>query len=129
MDKNEFKRLERAEEKAYKKRSKQALYDWGIQFENQIIEATEKRYEEKFKQDLKASVDAFIIALMYTLHFSEETQYNAEKCSEVMKDVVATVNMFYEGEYSPEEYKKELAKDEIYLEDIEEEKNEKKENN
>ena len=124
MDKYEFKRLERAEEKSYKKRSKQALYDWGIQFENQIIEATEKRYEEKFKKELEVSIDSFIIAIMYALHFSEETNFDGNKCSEFMKEISATVDMFYSGEYSPEEYKKILEKDGIFLNNIKEARNE-----
>ena len=118
MDRNEFKRLERAMDKCDKRRNKQALYEWGIQFEKQIMDATEKAYEEKFKKDLEASVDAFIIAIMYTLHFSEKTKFGPKRCNEIMQDIVATVNMFYDGEYSPEEYKEILAKDKIYLNNI-----------
>lgn len=118
MNKDELKRLERAATKADKKGNKQALYDWGIQLEQQIIEATEKAYEKKFKNDLIESIDAFIIAIMYTLHFSETTKFGPKRCSEVMKDIVATVDMFYNGEYSPEEYKEILEKDKIFINDI-----------
>ena len=47
MDKNEFKRLERADAKSRKKGNKQALYDWGIQLEKKIEDKIKKFYEYK----------------------------------------------------------------------------------
>lgn len=118
MDKEEFKRLERAENKSYKKRSKQALYDWGIQFEETISERLRIEYENKFKKELEYSIECFIVAIMYALHFSETTNFGAKRLKNIMTDIESTVDMFYRGEYSPDEYKEILAKDNIFLENI-----------
>lgn len=115
MEKEEFKRLERAWVKANKKNNKQALYDWGVQLENQIIDGVRKEFEKKLKHDLSQSIDYFLISLMYVLHFSEKTKFGAKRLNEVMADVTATVDMFTTGEYSPEEYKKILEEDGIFL--------------
>ena len=76
MNKEEFKRLERADTKARKRGNKQALYDWGMQLENQLIENLNKQYEERFKKELLEAIDSFLISLMYVLHFSEKTKKN-----------------------------------------------------
>ena len=115
MDKEEFKRLERAENKAYKKRSKQALYDWGVQFEEQISEKLRIAYDKKFESELAQSIDFFIIAIAYTLHFSEKTKFGTKRLNEIMEDITATVDMFTKQEYSPEEYKKALEDEHIKL--------------
>ena len=115
MDKNEFRRLELAARKADKKGNKQALYDWGIQLEQQLEEKLRTEYEKMFEQDLESSIDCFIIAIMYTLHFSEITKLGPKRLKAIMEDITATVDMFNTGEYSPEEYKKILEKEKIYF--------------
>ena len=126
MDRNEFRRLERAAEKANKNKNKQALYDWGLQLEQQIRNELEQAYEIKFKQDLEASIDTFLLAIMYVLHFSETTKFGNKRLNDIMEDITATVNMFYTGEYSPEDYKKQLEEDGIKLNKIKEKANEQK---
>lgn len=115
MNKDEFKRLERANAKALKKNNKQALYDWGIQFEEQLMNELNKHYEERFRKELLEVIDNFLIAMAYTLHFSEKTKFGPKRINEIMEDLMATVDMFKRGEYSPEEYRETLAKDKIYL--------------
>ena len=115
MDKEEFKRLQRAENKAFKRKSKQALYDWGIQFEEQINKKINEAYEKKFKEELGYSIDCFTIALMFTLHFGETTKFGSKRLNKIMQDINATVDMFRTGEYSPDEYKEMLKKDGIIL--------------
>ena len=122
MDKEEFKRLERAENKAYKKHSKEALYDWGIQFEETLIKKLNIEYEKKFKKDLAESIDNFVIAIVYVLHFSEKTKFGPKRLQEFMKDIESTVDMFTRNEYTPEEYKKILEDDNIFIETIFKEK-------
>ena len=116
MDKEEFKRLQRAEAKAFKRKSKEALYDWGIQFEKTIIDKLNIEYRKQYRNQLNTSINHFIIAIAYTLHFSEETAFDNAKINELLKDVKATVEMFGNQEYSPAEYIKELEKDGIFLE-------------
>ena len=115
MNKEEFKRLERADTKARKRGNKQALYDWGMQLENQLMDNLTKQYEERFKKELLEAIDSFLISLMYVLHFSEKTKFGPKRLNEVMKDVTATVDMFKTGQYTPDEYREILAKDGIYL--------------
>ena len=115
MDKEEFKRLQRAEEKSFKRKSKQALYDWGIQFEEYINDKLNKMYEKKFKEELAYSIDCFVIAIMFTLHFGETTKFGPKRLNKIMEDINATVDMFRTGEYSPDEYKKMLKNDGIII--------------
>lgn len=116
MDKEEFKRLQRAEAKAFKRKSKEALYDWGIQFEKTMMDKLNIEYHKQYRSQLNTSINHFIIAIAYTLHFSEETTFDNAKINELLKDVKATVEMFSNKEYSPAEYIKELEKDGIFLE-------------
>lgn len=122
MDKNEFKRLERADAKSRKKGNKQALYDWGIQLEKQIEDKIKKFYEDKFKQDLMQAIEWYQITIAYTLHFNEKTKFGPKRLQDVMSDLEATVNMFSTGEYNPLEYKKILEDEGIILNKVEEEK-------
>ena len=118
MDKEEFKRLQRAENKAFKRKSKEALYDWGIQFEECINNKLNEMYEKKFKKELSYSIDCFVIAIMFTLHFGEKTKFGSKRLNEIMKDINTTVDMFRTGEYSPQEYKQMLLNDNIILDKI-----------
>ena len=52
MDKEEFKRLQRAEAKTFKRKSKEALYDWGIQFEKTIIDKLNIEYRKQYRNQL-----------------------------------------------------------------------------
>ena len=79
MDKNELKRLERADDKAHKKRSREPLYEWGIQLEKQLEDKIQKFYEKKFKENLMQSIEWYIIAITYTLHFNEKCKFRKEK--------------------------------------------------
>lgn len=115
MDKNELKRLERADAKIKKKGNIQPLYDWAAQFEQQLEEKLNRIYEEKYHKDLADSIDCWIIAIMYTLHFSEKTKFGSKRLNEVMEDLQAVISMFETGEYTVEDYKKELEKDKIYF--------------
>ena len=116
MDKEEFKRLQRADEKAFKRKSKQALYDWGIQFEEQINNKLNEMYEKKFQEEISYSIDCFTVALMFVLHNSETTKFGAKRLNAIMKDVNATVDLFRTEEYTPDDYRKMLAEDGIFLE-------------
>lgn len=116
MDRSEFRRLEKAEAKSNKLKNKQPLYEWGTQLENTLNQKLQAEYEKKFKWDLNNAIDCFLIAIAYTLHFSETTGFGAKRIRNVMDDIIATVDMFHTGEYSPQEYKEILRKEGIDLE-------------
>ena len=120
MDKNELKRLERADDKAHKKKSREPLYEWGIQLEKQLEDKIKKYYQKLFKERLGQSIDWYIIAIAYTLHFNEKTRFGPKRIQDVMDDLTATVNMFNTGEYNPLEYKEILEKEGIILNKVEE---------
>ena len=122
MDKNEFKRLERADDKAHKKRSREPLYEWGIQLERQLEDKIRKFYEDKFQHDLMQAIEWYQITIAYTLHFNEKTRFGAKRIQDVMSDLEATVSMFSTGEYNPLEYKRILEDEGIILNKVEEEK-------
>ena len=121
MDKNELKRLERADDKAHKKRSREPLYEWGIQLERQLEDKIRNHYDKKFKEQLGQSIDWYIIAIAYTLHFNEKCKFGPKRIQDVLEDLTATVDMFSRGEYSPQEYKEILKNEGIILNNISEE--------
>lgn len=118
MDRNEFRRLEKAAKKADKNNSKQALYDWGLQLEEQIRNELEQAYEKKFKQDLSGSIDVFLLAIVYVLHFSETTKLGNKRLMSIMSDISATFEMFSTGEYAPADYEQQLLDDGIKFKEI-----------
>ena len=100
VDRNELRRLERAA----REKDKKHLLEWAEQFENQIrIE-----YENAFQKEVSEAIDNFCVAIAYTLHFSEKTKFGEKRIKEFLDDTFVTVDMFRKGEYSPEEYKKQL---------------------
>ena len=108
--KEEIRRLE----KAARNKDKRKLWEWAIQFENQIKQEYEKNYEE----DLGNSIDIMCLALAYTLSFNEKTKFGVDRLTDFLDDFFVTVDMFSSGEYSPEDYAKQLEKKGIYFENI-----------
>lgn len=109
FDKNELRRLE----KALKDKNKMKVADWAKQFEGQIKQEYEKAFEEKFKNDLDASIEIFMIAIAYALHFNEKTKFGARRLKDFMSDLATTVDMFKTGEFNVEDYIKALEEDGI----------------
>lgn len=101
-------------EKAARDKDKRKLWEWAIQFENQIKQEYEKNYEE----DLGTSIDIMYLALAYTLSFNEKTKFGADRLTDFLDDFFVTVDMFSTGEYSPEDYAKQLEKKGIYFDNI-----------
>lgn len=58
------------------------------------------------------------LALAYTLSFNEKTKFGVDRLTDFLDDFFVTVDMFSSGEYSPEDYAKQLAKKGIYFENI-----------
>lgn len=126
IDMNEIRRLQ----KAARDGNKQKLIDWFLQFDEQvrseyerdsrkILEENSKEliehYEKAFKEELENAIDNYIIAITYTLKFSELTKFGPKRIREFLDDMASTVNMFSTGEYSPEEYKQILKNNGIEL--------------
>lgn len=107
---DEIRRLE----KAARDKDKRKLWEWAIQFENQIKQEYEKHYE----QDLGDSIDIMCLALAYTLSYNEKTKFGADRLTDFLDDFFVTVDMFSSGEYSPTDYAKQLETKGIYFENI-----------
>lgn len=108
--KEEIRRLE----KAARDKDRKKLWEWAKQFENQI----KKEYEDVFEEDLGNSIDIMCLALAYTLTFNEKTKFGVDRLTDFLDDFFVTVDMFSTGEYSPEDYAKQLEKKGIYFENI-----------
>lgn len=107
---DEIRRLQ----KAARDKDRKKLWEWAIEFENQIKQEYEKNYEE----DLGTSIDIMCLALAYTLCYSEKTKFGADRLTNFMDDFFVTVDMFSSGEYSPKDYAEQLAKKGILFENI-----------
>lgn len=114
IDRNEIRRLQ----KAARDNNKIALYEWASQFENQIKRELELQYEEIYKDFLSTAIDNFIIALAYTLTFSEEFTIGKDRVPDLLDDLFVTIDMFRTEEYLPEDYKKQLIEEGIFIEDV-----------
>ena len=115
MNKDEFNRLDRAKQKSDKKKSQQPLYDWAIQLEQQLSDKTKKFYEERYEEHMKLSIEWYLIALMYVLHFNSKTKFGVKRLQDVMDDIQATTELFGTREYSAEDYIQQLKDDGIEL--------------
>lgn len=121
MNKDEFNRLDRAKQKADKKKSQQPLYDWAIQLEQQLSDKTKKFYEERYEEHMRISIEWYLIAMMYVLHFNEKTKFGAKRLQDVMNDIQATAVLFGK-EYSADDYIQQLKDDGIELSEFVKEK-------
>ena len=109
--------MNRAEKRAYAKRinTPQRLENFSKNMDREIRKEYEKAYEEKYIKEVDQTIENFIIAIMYCLHFSEITKLGMKKLNEFMDDLLVTVDMFKTGEYSPEEYRSILEKEGIKI--------------
>lgn len=87
---------------------KQAIYQWGKEFEDTLSSELKREYKYNYNNDLGRSVDYFIIAIAFVLHFSETTKFGKKRLYSVLKDIQQTVNMFDTKEYSVKDYVKML---------------------
>lgn len=115
INRNEIRRLQ----KAARDNNKIALYEWASQFENQIKQELGLQYENIYKDYLSNAIDNFIIALAYTLTFSEEFTIGKDRVPDLLADLFVTIDMFRTEEYLPEDYKKQLIEEGIFIDDVE----------
>lgn len=73
-----------------------------------------REYKEQLKKQTEKRLGFFITALVYTLHFSEGLRFGNKRIRNFMDDLIATVDRFETGEYSPVDYEKQLNDDGIH---------------
>ena len=69
--------------------------------------------EERYKKQTEKNIDTMLLALKYTLHFSELTKFGNKRLNEFMDDLMAVFNGFSSGEYNKDEYRQALLDDGI----------------
>lgn len=114
LGREEIRRLQ----KAARDNNKQKLTDWVYQFEGQIDTLIRKSYEQHYEDEIANSVSNFLIAIAYTAYFSEESKVDKDNIADYMADLFATIDMFRTGEYTPKEYKDELEKCGVMVDDV-----------
>ena len=107
INKSEIRRLE----KAARDKDKRKLVDWAKQFEEQM----RVEYEKAYQDELGSAIDIFTLTIVYTLHFNQKTRFGGKRIDDFMKDLYETVDMFRRGEAVPDDYRKELEDDKIYV--------------
>lgn len=111
LDRNEIRRLQ----KAARDKDLRKLAEWGIQFEDSIRREFQRAFDKRIKEELEISIENFIVAIIYTLHFNEKCKFGGKRIDDFMDDLLATIDNFTDGSYSPDEYKKILKEDGIIV--------------
>ena len=95
--------------------SKQEMERWlGIE-QHLMSERLRKQYNEAYEDELNNSIQNFITAIGYTLHFSDNTNLKQDELASFMDDLFVSVDMFRKGEYNPDEYREQLKNDGIVI--------------
>ena len=111
FDKNELRRLERC----IKDKNKNKVFEWGQEFERRLNEEFNKQYKERYINVLRERLKDLDIAVIYALHFNEQTKFGNKRLKDFMDDLAATMRGFYQNEFSRNEYEKMLEDDGIKL--------------
>lgn len=121
MDRNEIRRLQ----KAAKDNNKMALWEWGTQFEEQVRQELQVKFEKFYKEQVQDAIDTFSLVIAYTFLFSEEVNIDKENLADFMDDLFSTVHLFNTGEYKPEDYAEQMKEQGVDIYDIIERRKEK----
>ena len=109
--------MNRSERRKYAKRinTPQKLEQFSSQMSTRLRKEYEIAFQKKYQEDLGNSIDLFLLAIVYTLHYNENTEFDNDKIDDFMQDLFVTVDYFRTGEYDPEDYRKQLEKDGIKI--------------
>lgn len=108
-------KLSRDEFRHLKSFSKEQMEKWLQGYYNITYNGLRKEFEEAYKDELDSSIQNFITAIAYTLHYNEEAHLQRDELASFMDDLFVSVDMFRRGEYKPEEYKEQLKEDGIEI--------------
>lgn len=108
-------KLSRDEFRRIKSYSKEEMERWVQAQYNVTYNALRKEFNDNYKDELDNSVQNFITAIAYTLHYSEDTNLKHDELNSFMEDLFVSVEMFRKGEYNPEDYREQLREDGIEI--------------
>lgn len=107
--------LSRDEYRKIKTMSKDEMNRWLGYHNTMISNKMRKEYNDAYKDELDSSVQNFITAIAYTLHYNEDVNLQHDELASFMEDLFVSVDLFRKGEYKPEEYEEQLKKDGIQI--------------
>lgn len=108
-------RLSREDFRRMKGFSKEEMENWLQIYYNSLYNNLRKSFNEAYKEELDCSVQNFITAIVYTLHFSDDVSLQHDELNSFMEDLFVSVEMFRKGEYNPEDYREQLREDGIEI--------------
>ena len=108
-------KLSRDEFRTLKGFSKEQMENWLQGYYNVTYNSLRKEFESAYKDELDSSVQNFITAIAYTLHYNEDVHLQHDELNSFMEDLFVSVEMFRKGEYNPEEYREQLREDGIEI--------------
>ena len=108
-------RLSRDEFRTLKGFSKEQMEKWLQGYYNVTYNSLRKEFNDAYKDELDSSVQNFITAIVYTLHYNEDVHLQHDELNSFMEDLFVSVEMFRKGEYRPEEYREQLKEDGIII--------------
>ena len=115
MEESKIVKLNRDEYRTIKGMSKEQMEKWLQGYYNVIYNNLRKEFEDAYKDELDSSIQNFITAIAYTLHYNEEVHLQRDELVSFMDDLFVSVDMFRRGEYKPEEYEEQLKEDGIEI--------------
>ena len=110
-------KLNRDEFRNLKSFSKEQMEKWLQGYYNVTYNSLRKEFNDAYEDELDSSVQNFITAIAYTLHYNEDVNLQHDELNSFMEDLFVSVEMFRKGEYRPEEYKEQLKEDGIVIAD------------
>ena len=108
-------KLNRDEYRNLKSFSKEQMERWLQGHYNITYNSLRKEFESLYKDELDSSVQNFITAIAYTLHYNEDVHLQRDELNSFMEDLFVSVEMFRKGEYNPEDYREQLREDGIEI--------------
>lgn len=112
VNRDELRRLE----KAARDKNKTKLADWIKRFEDYMTSMLKRDFVEACQEEVVKNFDTIIMAVAYTVYFSEETYIDKTNMNEFMNDLYVTIDLFRTGEYKPIDYEKTLNTEGVYIE-------------
>ena len=108
-------KLSRDEFRTLKGFSKEQMEKWLQGYYNVTYNSLRKEFNDAYKDELDSSVQNFITAIAYTLHYNEDVHLQHDELNSFMEDLFVSVELFRKGEYRPEEYREQLKEDGIII--------------
>lgn len=108
-------KLNRDEYRNLKSFSREQMEKWLQGYYNVTYNSLRKEFESAYKDELDNSIQNFITAIAYTLHYNEEVHLQRDELVSFMDDLFVSVDMFRRGEYNPEDYREQLREDGIEI--------------